>query len=248
MVAHGAGDNDGIANLHAVGTNDNALALHANAGGVDVAAIAVAALHHFGVSSNDMHARIARGLGHGAHNGGQLLHGQAFLKDEAGGKHFRLRAGDGEIVDRAVHGQFANGAAGKEHGLHHEGVGAESQAAAGQVQQRGIAQIFQRRIAKGGQKQVLHQLVAEFAATAVAHHDGGITLQGQRAGPVRKVRLLRSHLPFRRAQCPLPPTARQRGSARSYSTQRRRLRWRPWLRPADAAACTPCQRPGTRRA
>ncbi len=43
------------------------------------------------------------------------------------------------------------------------------------------------RIAKRRQKQMLHQFVAQLAAAAVAHHDGRIIGQRQRAAPVRKI-------------------------------------------------------------
>ena len=57
-----------------------------------------------------------------------------------------------------------------------------------ELEHRRVAQIFQRRIAKGGQKQMLDQFVAQLAAAAVAHHDGGIIGQRQRTGPVREIR------------------------------------------------------------
>ena len=43
------------------------------------------------------------------------------------------------------------------------------------------------RIAECRQKKMLHQLVAQLAAAAVAHHDGGIIGQRQRAAPVGKI-------------------------------------------------------------
>ena len=55
------------------------------------------------------------------------------------------------------------------------------------LKHRGVAQIFESRIAEGGQKKMLHQLVAQLAAAAVPHHDGGIVSQRQRAGPVGEI-------------------------------------------------------------
>ena len=55
---------------------------------------------------------------------------------------------------------------------------------AAQIEDRRIAQVLQLRIAEGGQKKMLHQLIAQLAAAAVAHHDGGIVGQRQRARPV----------------------------------------------------------------
>ena len=62
-----------------------------------------------------------------------------------------------------------------------------ARARAGGVEHRRIAQIFKRGIAEGGKKQMLDQLVAELAAAAVAHHDGGIVGERKRAGPVGKI-------------------------------------------------------------
>ena len=59
--------------------------------------------------------------------------------------------------------------------------------AARSFQHRRVAQIFKRRIAKRGQKKMLDQLVAQLAAAAVAHHDGGIVGQRQRADPVGEI-------------------------------------------------------------
>ena len=102
-------------------------------------------------------------------------------------RNLGIRAGDGQIVDRAVDRQFADGAAGKEQRLHNKGIGAHGQAAGGQIEQGRVAQVLQRGIAEGGEKEVLDQLVAQLAAAAMAHHDGGIPGQGQGAAPVGEI-------------------------------------------------------------
>ena len=51
----------------------------------------------------------------------------------------------------------------------------------------GVAEVFERGIAEGGKKKVLDELVAELAAAAVAHDDGGIVGQRERAGPVGEI-------------------------------------------------------------
>ena len=51
----------------------------------------------------------------------------------------------------------------------------------------GVAEIFERGIAEGGQEEMLDEFVAELAAAAVTHDDGGVVGEGQRTGPVRKV-------------------------------------------------------------
>ncbi len=79
-----------------------------DAGRVDVAAVAVAALDNFGVAGDDLDARGCGGLGHGVDDGGKLRQRKAFFENETGAQKFRLRAGDGQIVDRSVHGQLAD--------------------------------------------------------------------------------------------------------------------------------------------
>ena len=75
----------------------------------------------------------------------------------------------------AVYGQFADRPAREKKRLHDKRIGAHRQPAGRHIEHRGIAQVFQFGIAKGRQKQVFHQFVAQFAAAAVAHHDGGVT-------------------------------------------------------------------------
>ena len=57
---------------------------------------------------------------------------------------------------------------------------------------RGIAEILERGIAEGGKKKMLDEFVAKLAAAAVAHHDGGIVGERQRAGPVGEIGRCRS--------------------------------------------------------
>ncbi len=107
-------------------------------------------------------------------------------------RNFRIGAGDGQIVDRAVHRQLADRSAGKKQGLHDEGIRAHGNAAgthfATEIEQGGIAEIFKRGIAEGGQEQMLDQFVAQLAAAAVPHHDGGVVGQRKRTAPVGEIR------------------------------------------------------------
>ena len=123
---------------------------------------------------------------------------------------------------------------------------------AGGLKHRGVAQIFKSGIAERGQKQMLDQLVAQLAAAAVAHHDGGIVGQRQRAGPVGEIGCgnfyVVSHAQPPKARSPRWPALRPKESGRSCNTRRRRLRLKPWSRRADGAACIPCRRPRTRPA
>ena len=79
----------------------------------DVHAVGLAVLHHLGVAADDRDAGLARRLAHGAHFGLQHFRGQPRFENEGHYQRFGARARYREIVDRAVDGQFADGAAGK---------------------------------------------------------------------------------------------------------------------------------------
>ena len=148
----------------------------------------MAALDDLGIAGHDLDAGCLGGLGHGFDNGGQLRQRKALFQNEAGAEKPRLRAADRQVVDRAIHGQLADGAAGEEERLHDEGIGAHGERAAAQIEHSGVAQVLQCRIAEGGQKEMFDQFIAQLAAAAVAHHDGGITGERQRTGPVGEIR------------------------------------------------------------
>jgi hypothetical protein len=150
-------------------------------------AVAVSALDDFGVAGNNFDARRGRGLSHGIDNRRQLGQRKALFEDEAGAEETRLGSRDGKVVHCAVYRQFADGSAGKKERLHDERVGTHGQAASAQIEHRGVAQVFQLRIAKGGQKQMFHQFVAQLAAASVAHDDRRVIGEWQRTGPARKI-------------------------------------------------------------
>ena len=56
-----------------------------------------------------------------------------------------------------------------------------------QFKHGGVAEILERRVAKGWQEEMLDEFVAKLAASAVAHHDRGIVGEWQRTTPVRKI-------------------------------------------------------------
>ena len=90
-----------------------------------VDAVAVAPIHYFGVAGDNLDAGgTGRGC-HGCDNDAQVVDGHSFFEDEAHAEIARLRAAHGEIIDRAVHGQIANIATGKEEWPHHKRIGAE---------------------------------------------------------------------------------------------------------------------------
>ena len=197
VVADGSRNDDRVTEHCMQRTHGDARSHETDAGSGDVAAVAVAALNNFCVAGDDLHVRCGCGFGHVVDDCSQLRQREAFFKNKAGAQELRLCAGDGEIVDGSVHSQLADRPAGKKQRLHDERIGAECEPRAAGLKQRRIAQVFQRRVAERGQEEMLHQLVAQLAAAAVAHHDGGIVGERERAAPVgeigRLVRCLFSH-------------------------------------------------------
>ncbi len=187
----------------------------------------------------------------------KLRQRKSFFENEAGAEKFRLRAGDGQIVHRAVHGQFADRSAGKKQAAARQTSRCSWPAGPlGRSKHRGIAQILKRGIAKGRQKQVLDKLVAQLAAAAVAHHDGRVVGERERAATSSRNQACFGLAPLAFQPCAAPvsaascvlPVLPPTGTVHSCNRPRRRLRLKPWLRPADAAACIPCRTPGTRPA
>jgi hypothetical protein len=88
---------------------------HANAGGADEHAVALALLHHLGVAGDDGHARLARAAAmDSTMRAGRPA--QALLEDEAGRQVQRRGARHGHVVDRAVHRQAPMSPPGKNSG------------------------------------------------------------------------------------------------------------------------------------
>ena len=67
--------------LDAMRADLNARAQNADAGGVDVAAVAVAALDDFGVAGDDLDAGCCGGLGHRVDDGGELSEQEILLRE-----------------------------------------------------------------------------------------------------------------------------------------------------------------------
>ena len=99
----------------------------ADAGCVDVDPIAVAFLHHLGVTGGDLHPGFFAGLRHGGDDIAERFHRQALFQDEAGRKEQRLGPAHRQVIDRAIDGQFADVPAREEQRADHEGIGGEGE-------------------------------------------------------------------------------------------------------------------------
>jgi hypothetical protein len=102
----------------------------------------------------------------------QELDGDALFDDHRAGKIERLRAADGEIVDRAAHGKLADIAARKHQRIDHEGVGGEGEAVAmggnlGEIESRLVLERGERGVVEGCDEHVVDQILHGLAAAAV---------------------------------------------------------------------------------
>ncbi len=86
-----------------------------------------APVHHFRVSGDDADPGLLRCALHRLHHPPQVVHRQALFQDQAGGEAERSSAAHGQIIDRAVHGQRADVAAGEEQRADHEGIGGKGE-------------------------------------------------------------------------------------------------------------------------
>ncbi|MPM83463.1 hypothetical protein SDC9_130527 [bioreactor metagenome] len=106
------------------------------------------------------------------HDTRQIGELEPFLQDEASRKIQRSCAHHGHVVDRAMHRQAADVAAGEEQGRHDMGVGGHDQTAFAGVRQQGtIVALGEVFVAEMPGEQLLNQLRHCPAARAVGHID-----------------------------------------------------------------------------
>jgi hypothetical protein len=169
VVAQGAGDEDGVARPRPVAGDVHALRHHADAGGGDEDAVALALLHHLGVAGDDRHAGLARRLRHRVDDALEVGEREAFFQDEAGREVQRLGARHGDVVDRAVHRQAADVAAGEEQRRDDVRVGRHHHAPALHGEAGVVVGGAQPVVVEGGEEQLLDQLRHRPPAAAVGH-------------------------------------------------------------------------------
>ena len=202
-----------------------------DAGGGDVHAVGLAVLHHLGVAARDGDPGRAGRPRHGAHFGLQDFRRQAGFQHIGDDQRLGARAGNGQVVDRAVDRQFADGAARKTQRADHEAVGGDGDARAVQADVRGIAQRL------GGRSE-------EDAARRGLRSGDGWPCRPRRA-PFRSAdREIESSECGHAMRGPftLESKPMRTSGAHTDNTPRRRLRRRPSARPPDAPACIRCRR------
>ena len=122
----------------------------ADAGRVDEDAVAFAPIHDLRVAGHQLHACLGRRPLHRLHDAPQRLHRQAFFQDEACAQEARPRAAHRQVVHRAVDGQRADVAAGKEQRPHDVGIGRERQAAGARLEDRAVVPRVEPRLPNAG--------------------------------------------------------------------------------------------------
>ena len=147
MVGHGAGENDPVARAGALAAYGDAFGNHADARRIDENLVGGAFGDDLGVTGDQLHAGLVQRLAHALQNTLKIGDGKAFLQDKAHAQVAGHCPAHGHVVDSAVDGlciisseYLRNGTilklrfllpgsqvnvntAGKENGVHHEGVG-----------------------------------------------------------------------------------------------------------------------------
>ena len=172
MIRHVARQQHDIAGAHVLRAEMSCRWDAADAGRGDVQAIRCPLSHHLRVAGDQPDAGKRRGFGHVAGDLAQLVDREALLDDERRRQPHRLGAGHSKVVDGAVHGEVADGTAGKLARLHHERVGRERQSfARGQGQCGCVGQRGAITAGEGLDEHGIDQSGRRLAACTVSQRD-----------------------------------------------------------------------------
>ncbi len=144
---------------------------HADAGGRDKYLVAFAAIHHFRVAGDELHAGLFGRGAHGFDDATQVVSGQAFFKNERRGQIERARAAHGKIVHGAIDREPADVAAGEEDRRDHEGIGRERKACTVDRDNCLVVEFVENRVLERGKKNLIDQLGGQLAAASMAEND-----------------------------------------------------------------------------
>ena len=154
----------------------------------------------------NLHSGLRRGLLHRRDDRAQRIHRQAFFKNESRAQVERTRAAHGEIVDSAVDGEVADGAAGKNQRVHDERIGGEGKPRAGLTPSSGRTAPSWRcssmGLPKAGMKNLFDELMSQASAAAVRQDDAIVSDLGDWTTQVEFGHDLPRH--FAACDCRLP--------------------------------------------
>jgi hypothetical protein len=171
VVADWAGEDDLIPRTHRSRINVHARQRLSNSSGGDVHLVGLAMLDHFRVAGDNSNPGALGRACHGANFGFQNFCGQSFFENEGYRESFAASAGHGEIIHRAVDGEFADGATRKAKRLDYEAIRGNGEWCAIDPHVSGVCQWLRLSASKQRNKETFHQLAAGFAAGAVGHFD-----------------------------------------------------------------------------
>ena len=146
-------------------------------GGVDVEAVALAALDDLGVAGDEPHAGRRGRVAHRGDDAAQIVDRQTLLEDQPDAQIERLGAAHRQVVDRAVDGERADVAAGKEQRPHDIGIGREGQPRAADVEHGAVMREIVRRCRRRPGGRALDQPVRQQAAAAMGELDRVVRLR-----------------------------------------------------------------------
>ncbi len=178
VAAHVSAHEHGIPGLDAMGTDVDATGHDTDARSVDEHPVALAPVHHLGITGDDGHTALGRRRPHGLHHLAQLLDRIALLEHHAHAQPLRHGPAHGQVVHRTVDRQLADVAPGEEAGLHHVGVRGEGHAHPAQVQQGRVVPRVQGRVVEGGEHHLFQQLPHDPPPAPVGELDG-VVAHGQ---------------------------------------------------------------------
>ena len=176
VIAQRAADQHLVARLALRTAQVHPLAQRADARGVDVHAVAMAAVDHLGIARDQMHARLLGDFGHASANALEVLDGKALFQHEAATQVARGGAAGGNVVHRAAYRQTADIAAREEVRRDHEAVRGKRQALAlrRRGQHRRVIAAQKLFACIGGEEHLVDDALHHGAAAAMAEHDRSI--------------------------------------------------------------------------
>ena len=174
MVAHRARDQNRVARAHPGTAQLNAVGQHADTGGGDENAVALATLDHLGVARHHRHTRRVSGMRHRLHDTRQVTQRKALFQNKTCCQIQRRGTHHGHVVERAVHRQTADITARKKQRRHHMAVGGHHQPRRFAVDHRGrqhrtVVTLAQVGVAQVAGKQLRDELHHGPPARAVRH-------------------------------------------------------------------------------
>ena len=247
MVADRAADEHAIARPDPVGAEVDAGTQPADARRVDEEPVRGASGHHLGIARHHLHpARSAPRRGRCRRSACSVSMRQALLDDEGEAQVQGLGPAGGQVVDRPVHGQLADVAAGEDERADDIAVGRQDHAALDRRQHRPVGHRPQELVVEGREQDLADQPARQPRPLAVGQEDEVPGRPGHGTGEVRvhRGRILEAVV---MAGTSTGWTAPCRSPGRTSSRPRTPPRSRPWGPRGGGRGCRACRTPRSLR-